>query len=491
MPIPFICPSCASKLGAPDSPGQTTKCPKCGTTAVVPLPAGEVIPVAELDDDPPLPNHPSSVSPRSSAITDDWQRLPTSPPLPAANLMPKVPLPWKRIMLGVGISVGLGVLLLLLVLFLPWVTLTLGLVITLTAVYTLAQGGEFFRRIMPAGAPPRLSCAGAIIAGGALLALSTISVVHNRRTDAANRQVVALTEKARQHIASREWDQAEAALKEADAAKRSDVAALLVQVKEGREQDRHAYDMRVADGLFRKAAAAIEHKQQDEAIVFLKQYANHHCADPATKKEIMLAVNANPIDVLTKLTDKQFDEWLQNARLPPPYTMANATIATFFEQQLRPRKEATVKLRNEFRLARLEAERKNEANRQRKAAEDEARKKQEEREARGEVDFKDIKREEHPSKSGTFFKLDVLIRENVKKQAIMALADVLRKKYAHKYSAGVVIGIWDSEDACRRFDDLPESEAYRHFLAEVQIVGLRDDGECFWVADTVAARRKR
>jgi hypothetical protein len=37
MPIPVVCPSCTSRLRAPDSKaGRKTKCPKCGTAVVVP-----------------------------------------------------------------------------------------------------------------------------------------------------------------------------------------------------------------------------------------------------------------------------------------------------------------------------------------------------------------------------------------------------------------------------------------------------------------------
>jgi hypothetical protein len=42
MPIPVVCPSCATKLRAPDNmAGRKTKCPKCGTAVVVPSPAPE------------------------------------------------------------------------------------------------------------------------------------------------------------------------------------------------------------------------------------------------------------------------------------------------------------------------------------------------------------------------------------------------------------------------------------------------------------------
>ncbi len=37
MPIPVVCPSCATKLRAPDNMvGHKTKCPKCGTAVIVP-----------------------------------------------------------------------------------------------------------------------------------------------------------------------------------------------------------------------------------------------------------------------------------------------------------------------------------------------------------------------------------------------------------------------------------------------------------------------
>lgn len=508
MTIPFVCLHCASKLSAPDNfAGQAFSCPKCGTSVGVPLAtASEAILVAELDDDPPLQNHPSIVSPTPSAITGDWQRQPTSHPPPAANLVPKIPLPWKSIMLGVGISVGLGVVLLLLALFLPWVTLTLGLGFTLAAVYSLAQGGESLHRIIPAGAPPRLSCAGAIIGGVLLLALSATSVVHNRQIDAANRQVADLTEKARLHIISREWDQAESALKDAvainKAANRSEATALMVQVKEGREQDQVAFAKREAAWLFQKAKSAIEVKDQDQAIALLKRYAAHPYADQAIKSDVQRALNTKPLDVLERMTDEQFGEWLQTGKLPPVNQIEERSIAQFFEQNLRKNEAEAVKRRTAVRLARQEAERKREADRLRKAAEAEARKKreaaeaevrrkQEAREAKYGLAYTTMRIQYHPDKSGgKFLQMDVLVREAASKQAVMALAEKLRKMYAHTDKGGAVIGIWDSEEGFRKFDTLPEDEAYRHFLAEVQIVGIRDEGECFWVADRVRKRKR-
>jgi len=42
MPIPVVCPSCATKLRAPEKmAGRKTKCPKCGTVVVVPNSAPE------------------------------------------------------------------------------------------------------------------------------------------------------------------------------------------------------------------------------------------------------------------------------------------------------------------------------------------------------------------------------------------------------------------------------------------------------------------
>jgi hypothetical protein len=57
MPIVVTCPSCPTKLSAPDSAaGKAVRCPKCGATAPVPalLPAEEV-PVVEGNLTPPKP----------------------------------------------------------------------------------------------------------------------------------------------------------------------------------------------------------------------------------------------------------------------------------------------------------------------------------------------------------------------------------------------------------------------------------------------------
>jgi hypothetical protein len=99
----------------------------------------------------------------------------------------------------------------------------------------------------------------------------------------------------------------------------------------------------------------------------------------------------------------------------------------------------------------------------------------------GDLEHTVIKRDEGTGTGGAHLRMDVLVSERAPKRAVMALAEYLRERYAHQYDA-VVIGIWDSEDACRRFQDLPDSEAYRHFLAEVQILGRQDEGRSSWVA---------
>jgi hypothetical protein len=88
-----------------------------------------------------------------------------------------------------------------------------------------------------------------------------------------------------------------------------------------------------------------------------------------------------------------------------------------------------------------------------------------------------IKKDE---KEGDHLYLDVLVSEKTPKQSVLFLAEEFRKKHVGQYSGGVVIGIWDSERVCRNFEDLPEDEAYLHFLAEVQILGKKDQGQISW-----------
>ena len=51
MPIAVVCPSCDSRLNAPDAAaGKTVKCPKCKAPMVIPTP--EADPGFEAVDDP-------------------------------------------------------------------------------------------------------------------------------------------------------------------------------------------------------------------------------------------------------------------------------------------------------------------------------------------------------------------------------------------------------------------------------------------------------
>jgi hypothetical protein len=76
--------------------------------------------------------------------------------------------------------------------------------------------------------------------------------------------------------------------------------------------------------------------------------------------------------------------------------------------------------------------------------------------------------------------LDVIVREETPRQSVLYLAEDFRKKYVGKYAGAVVIGIWDSERGFREFRDLPEDDAYLHFLAEVQFYGTKDQGQIIW-----------
>lgn len=72
MPISVVCPSCATKLRAPDNmAGRKAKCPKCGTAVVVPSPAHEV---RELSHEEPQPEPVKRVEPPAVR--------PEPPPLP-------------------------------------------------------------------------------------------------------------------------------------------------------------------------------------------------------------------------------------------------------------------------------------------------------------------------------------------------------------------------------------------------------------------------
>ncbi len=75
MPIPVVCPSCATKLRAPDDiAGRKTKCPKCGTGVVVSSPGQEVPEPIRAE---PLPQRVKPAEP--SALG------PKSPPAPAVH----------------------------------------------------------------------------------------------------------------------------------------------------------------------------------------------------------------------------------------------------------------------------------------------------------------------------------------------------------------------------------------------------------------------
>jgi hypothetical protein len=77
MPIAVVCPSCAAKMRAPDSAaGRKTKCPKCGTTLVVPKPSAEH---AQRPDQQPLPL--SVTGPKPTPVRID------SPPKPTSALL--------------------------------------------------------------------------------------------------------------------------------------------------------------------------------------------------------------------------------------------------------------------------------------------------------------------------------------------------------------------------------------------------------------------
>jgi hypothetical protein len=80
MPIVVTCPSCPTKLSAPDeAAGKAVRCPKCGAAATVPalIPAEEV-PVVEANLTPPKPKPRPVVAesaeeerPRKASRTDD------------------------------------------------------------------------------------------------------------------------------------------------------------------------------------------------------------------------------------------------------------------------------------------------------------------------------------------------------------------------------------------------------------------------------------
>ena len=65
MPIPVICPSCSTKLRAPDTmAGYKTKCPKCGIAVVIPSP---VHLASELACAEPMPQAVPAAAPQSTA----------------------------------------------------------------------------------------------------------------------------------------------------------------------------------------------------------------------------------------------------------------------------------------------------------------------------------------------------------------------------------------------------------------------------------------
>src|SRR5262245_48293441 len=72
MPITVTCPSCSTRLAAPDTAaGKKVKCPKagCGTIVSVPAPAAPMFEVVE--DDPPPPKPKPRVIPAVAEDDDD------------------------------------------------------------------------------------------------------------------------------------------------------------------------------------------------------------------------------------------------------------------------------------------------------------------------------------------------------------------------------------------------------------------------------------
>lgn len=75
MPISVVCPPCARKLRAPDkAAGRRTKCPKCGTTVVIPITGEEF---SEPIDADARPQSINSVEP--SALRSKSPPAPTPP----------------------------------------------------------------------------------------------------------------------------------------------------------------------------------------------------------------------------------------------------------------------------------------------------------------------------------------------------------------------------------------------------------------------------
>jgi len=83
MPIPVVCPSCATKLRAPDNmAGRKTRCPKCGTEVVVASPVHEAPEPARAE---PLPQLVKRVEPPA------LRPKPRPAPAPHLEQAPKQP----------------------------------------------------------------------------------------------------------------------------------------------------------------------------------------------------------------------------------------------------------------------------------------------------------------------------------------------------------------------------------------------------------------
>lgn len=77
MPITVRCPDCSAKLNAPDDAvGKTIRCPRCGSTTTVPVPADAPPPPAEILDDPPPPPRKPARPTRPAADDDDFDAPP-------------------------------------------------------------------------------------------------------------------------------------------------------------------------------------------------------------------------------------------------------------------------------------------------------------------------------------------------------------------------------------------------------------------------------
>lgn len=77
MPIPVVCPTCATKLRAPDNmAGRNAKCPKCGTAVAVPSPVQQVPEFAHPE--PPL-------QPVKRVESPDVRPKPPFPPVPTED----------------------------------------------------------------------------------------------------------------------------------------------------------------------------------------------------------------------------------------------------------------------------------------------------------------------------------------------------------------------------------------------------------------------